>query len=407
MAGALSSLRVLDLTRVLAGPWAAQVLGDLGAEVVKIERPGSGDETRAWGPPYLRDADGNDTTESAYYLSANRNKRSVTVDFTTEKGQEIVRRLAATSDVLLENFKAGGLAQYGLGYDALRQINPALIYCSITGFGQTGPYSGRAGYDFLIQAMGGLMSITGRADGTPGGGPQKVGVALTDVLTGLYAVISILAALNSRHETGTGQHIDMALLDVQITSLANQNMNYLTTGKPPARLGNAHPNIVPYQDFPSADGGIIIAVGNDRQFAALSRELGHPQWAEDCRFATNADRVANRDLLIGLMSEVTRTATTRQWTEALERAGVPCGPINDLRDVFDDPHVKARGLEISLSHPLCGLLPLVASPIRLSDTPVAYTLPPPLLGEHTRALLASRLGMSEAEIDALAAEAVI
>jgi crotonobetainyl-CoA:carnitine CoA-transferase CaiB-like acyl-CoA transferase len=407
MAGALSNLRVLDLTRVLAGPWAGQVLGDLGAEVIKIERPGLGDETRAWGPPYLRDADGGETSESAYYLSANRNKRSVTVDITKPRGQEIVRRLAEISDVMLENFKVGGLAQYGLDHESLRAVNPRLIYCSITGFGQTGPYAARAGYDFLIQGMGGLMSITGRADGAPGAGPQKVGVALTDILTGLYSVISILAALNSRQQTGTGQHIDMALLDVQVTSLANQNMNYLMTGRPPERLGNAHPNIVPYQDFPSKDGAIIIAVGNDRQFAALCRELGRPQWAEECRFSTNARRVANRGALIGLMSRATQTATTREWTERLERAGVPCGPVNDLKSVFNDAQVRARGLEIALPHALSGQLPLVASPIRLSDTPVEYRLAPPLLGEHTRALLESHLGMSEDEIDRLAAEEVI
>lgn len=382
-------------------------MGDMGAEVIKIERPGLGDETRAWGPPYLRGADGNETTESAYYLSANRNKRSVTIDIAKPKGQEIVRRLAESSDVILENFKVGGLKRYGLDYESLRAINPRLIYCSITGFGQTGPFASRAGYDFLIQGMGGLMSVTGREDGTPGAGPQKVGVALTDILTGLYSVIAILAALNSRRDTGTGQHVDMALLDVQVTSLANQNMNYLTTGEPPTRLGNAHPNIVPYQDFPSKDGGVILAVGNDRQFAALCGVLGKPAWANDIRFATNAARVANRHALIELMSEVTKMATTREWVVMFEKAGVPCGPINSLKDVFEDPHVIARSLQISLPHPLAGTIPLVASPIRLSDTPVEYTLPPPLLGEHTRWLLSSALGMSDAEIDTLAADGVI
>ena len=407
MSGALCKLRVLDLTRVLAGPWATQVLGDLGAQVIKIERPGIGDETRAWGPPYLRDAEGNETDQSAYYLSANRNKRSITIDITKPKGQAIIRRLAETSDVIIENYKVGGLKRYGLDYDSLRADNRGLIYCSITGFGQTGPYSHRAGYDFLIQGMGGLMSVTGREDGTPGAGPQKVGVALTDVLTGLYSVISILAALNSRNDTGNGQHIDMALMDVQVTSLANQNMNYLTTGELPKRLGNAHPNIVPYQDFPCKDGSVILTVGNDRQFAALCEVLGNPDWARDPRFANNAARVSNRDALIELMSAVTVTATTQEWVTAFEKSGVPCGPINSLKDVFEDPQVIARALEIGLPHPLAGTVPLVASPIRLSDTPVEYTLPPPLLGEHTRWLLSSALGMSEEEIDALAAEAVI
>jgi crotonobetainyl-CoA:carnitine CoA-transferase CaiB-like acyl-CoA transferase len=401
MPGALSGLRVLDLSRVLAGPWAAQVFGDLGADVIKIERPGTGDETRAWGPPYLKDQAGNDTTEAAYFLSANRNKQSVCVDFTRPEGQQIIRQLAVKCDILLENFKVDGLKQYALDYESLKQINPRLIYCSITGFGQSGPYAPRAGYDFLIQGMGGLMSITGHKDGEPGAGPQKVGVALTDVLTGLYSVISVLAALNHRHLTNEGQHVDLALLDVQVTSLANQNMNFLTSEKPPVRMGNAHPNIVPYQDFPTADGAMIIAVGNDGQFAALCKVLGHPKWATDERFTTNTLRVKNRETIIGLLSGVTATRPTADWVKACEGVGVPCGPINDLKAVFDDPHIKARKLRFEMPHPTAGTMPMVGSPIRMSATPVEYRSPPPLLGEHTLAVLEEILGLSRDEIGAL------
>lgn len=407
MAGALSGLRVLDLSRVLAGPWAAQVFGDLGADVIKIERPGTGDETRGWGPPYLKDEAGNDTTEAAYFLSANRNKKSVCVDFTQPEGQQIICELAAKCDILLENFKLDGLKQYGLDYASLKQINPRLIYCSITGFGQSGPYAPRAGYDFLIQGMGGLMSVTGRKDGEPGAGPQKVGVALTDVLTGLYSVISVLAALNHRHLTGEGQHVDLALLDVQVTSLANQNMNYLTSGVPPVRMGNAHPNIVPYQDFPTADGAMIIAVGNDGQFAALCKVLGHPEWAKDERFVTNTLRVQHRDTIIGLLSSETATRLTSDWVKACEGVGVPCGPINDLKAVFDDPHVQARKLKIEMPHPTAGTMPLVGSPIRMSATPVEYRLPPPLLGQHTLAVLEEVLGLSRDEIATLADRKIV
>lgn len=407
MPGALSGLRVLDLSRVLAGPWAAQVFGDLGADVIKIERPGTGDETRGWGPPYLKDEAGNDTTEAAYFLSANRNKKSVCVDFTQPEGQRIIRELAAKCDILLENFKLDGLKQYGLDYLSLRQVNPRLIYCSITGFGQSGPYAPRAGYDFLIQGMGGLMSITGRKDGEPGAGPQKVGVALTDVLTGLYSVISVLAALNHRHLTGEGQHVDLALLDVQVTSLANQNMNFLTSGNPPVRMGNAHPNIVPYQDFPTADGAMIIAVGNDGQFAALCKVLGHPEWAKDERFATNTLRVKHRETIIGLLSGVTATHRTTDWVKACEGVGVPCGPINDLKAVFDDPHIQARKLRIEMPHPTAGTMPLVGSPIRMSATPVEYRLPPPLLGQHTLSVLEEVLGLGRDEIAALAERKVV
>ena len=407
MAGALDGLKVLDLSRVLAGPWASQVLGDLGADIIKVERPDGGDETRPWGPPWLKDGEGRDTSEAAYYLSANRNKRSVTIDMSRPEGQKLVRALAAKSDVLIENFKVGGLRKYGLDYENLKAINPRLIYCSITGFGQTGPYAARAGYDFLIQGMGGLMSITGAKDGTPGAGPQKVGVALTDILTGLYSVIGVLAALDHRHRTGEGQNIDMALLDVQVSSLANQTMNFLTSGKAPVRMGNAHPNIVPYQDFPTADGGVIIATGNDRQFAAVASAMGHPEWAKDERFATNKARVANRDVLIPLMNEASRTRTTKEWIETFEAMHVPCGPINTIADVFADPQVIARGMKVEMLHPLAGTVPLVASPVRLSETPVGYRLPPPLLGQHTAEVLAGELGLDAEEIDRLKAEKVI
>ncbi|MAH00420.1 MAG: CoA transferase [Pseudomonadales bacterium] len=388
---ALSGLRVLDLSRVLAGPWAGQMLADLGADVVKVERPGAGDDTRAWGPPYLRDADGRDTSEAAYFLSANRNKRSITIDFTQPEGQQRVRELVQRADVLIENFKVGGLAAYGLDYQSLQALNPRLIYCSVTGFGQQGPYAKRAGYDFMIQAMGGLMSITGKADGEDGAGPVKVGVALTDILTGLYASNAILAALAERERSGQGQYIDLALLDVQIACLGNQALNYLTTGVPPRRLGNAHPNIVPYQDFPTADGDIILTVGNDGQFRKFCEVAGHPEWATDPRFVSNAARVANRAELIPLIRQVTVFRTTAEWIAALEQAGVPCGPINDLAQVFADPQVQARGTRIRMAHPLAGEVDLVANPIRLSRTPVDYRRPPPLLGEHNSEVFADWL----------------
>jgi crotonobetainyl-CoA:carnitine CoA-transferase CaiB-like acyl-CoA transferase len=396
--GALSHVRVLDLSRVLAGPWAGQILADLGADVIKVERPGKGDDTRAWGPPFLKDTEGSNTGEAAYYLSANRNKQSVTIDFTRPQGQQLVRDLVAQSDVLIENFKVGGLAAYGLDYAALKAINPRLIYCSITGFGQTGPYAARAGYDFMIQGLGGLMSLTGRSEVEDGAGPVKVGVALTDILTGLYSTVAVLAALAHRDLHGVGQHIDMALLDVQVACLGNQAMNYLTTGVAPQRLGNAHPNIVPYQDFPTADGDFILTVGNDNQFRRFAAVAGQPHWADDPRFATNASRVANRALLIPLIRQATVFKTTAEWVEVLEQAGVPCGPINDLAQVFADPQVLARELAISLPHALAGSVPQVASPLRLSETPVEYRRAPPLLGEHTEEVLARLLGMSTAEV---------
>jgi crotonobetainyl-CoA:carnitine CoA-transferase CaiB-like acyl-CoA transferase len=407
MSGALSHIRVLDLSRVLAGPWAGQVLADLGAEVIKIERPGCGDDTRAWGPPFLKDAQGRDTSEAAYYLSANRNKQSVTVDFTQAEGQRLIRELAAQCDVVLENFKVGGLAAYGLDYEALKTVNPRLIYCSITGFGQDGPYAKRAGYDFMIQGLGGLMSLTGRPEGEDGAGPMKVGVALTDILTGLYASVGVLAALNYREQSGIGQHVDLALLDVQVACLANQAMNFLTSGVAPRRLGNSHPNIVPYQDFPAADGDFVLAVGNDSQFRKFCEVAGQREWADDSRFISNTARVANRELLVPLIRQVTVFKTTAQWITALEQAGVPCGPINNLAQVFADPHVQARGLRFDLPNSLGGSTPQVASPLRLSATPVEYRNAPPLLGEHTETVLQRLLQLTPEQIDALRAAAVL
>ena len=407
MPGALSHLRVLDLSRVLAGPWAGQILADLGAEVIKVERPGVGDDTRHWGPPFASNAAGESTGEAAYYLSANRNKQSLTVDFTQAEGQRIVRELAAKADILIENFKVGGLAAYGLDYAALKDLNPKLIYCSITGFGQDGPYAKRAGYDFMIQGLGGLMSLTGRAEGEEGAGPVKVGVALTDILTGLYSTAAILAALASREQTGAGQHIDMALLDVQVACLANQAMNYLTTGTAPKRLGNAHPNIVPYQDFPTADGDFILTVGNDSQFRKFCEVAGLTALADDPRFSSNKARVAHRGELIPLIRQATVFKTTAEWIDALERAGVPCGPINDLAQVFADPQVQARGLRFELPHALAGSVPQVASPIRLSATPIQHRNAPPLLGEHTEQVLQQWLGMSAEQIAGLRAAGVL
>ena len=405
--GALQHVKVLDLSRVLAGPWAAQTLGDLGAEVIKVERPVVGDDTRAWGPPFVTDAQQQPTGESAYYMCTNRNKQSVTVDFTRPEGQQLVCQLAQQCDVLIENFKTGGLAQYGLDYDSLHALNPRLVYCSVTGFGQNGPYAQRAGYDFLIQGMGGLMSVTGQADGTPGEGPMKVGVALTDILTGLYASTAILAALQAREHTGRGQHIDLALLDVGVACLANQSMNYLYGRQVPERMGNAHPNTVPYQDFPTQDGHMILAVGNDAQFARFCQAIGEPEWAQDARFARNAERLAHRDDLIARIRAVTVTRSTRDWIALLEQHAVPCGPINTVRDVFADPQVRARGMEIRMPHPQAGDVPLVASPIRLSDTPVTYRHAPPQLGQHTDAVLGRILGLSAETLQIYRAQGVL
>jgi len=404
--GALAGLKVLDLSRVLAGPWASQLLGDLGAAVIKVEKPGNGDDTRGWGPPWLADGDGRPTTDAAYFLCTNRNKRSLAADITRAEGQAIVRELAAQSDVVLENFKVGGLKAYGLDYASLSTLNPRLVYCSITGFGQDGPYAARAGYDFLIQGMGGQMSVTGRAEGEEGAGPQKVGVALTDILTGLYATIAIQAALAHREKTGQGQHIDLALLDVQVACLANQAMNYLVSGHAPERMGNGHPNIVPYQDFPTADGDMIVAIGNDGQFARFCDIAGHAEWASDARFATNAARVRHRTALIPLLRQATVMKTTAAWIALLENAAVPCGPINDLAGVFADPQVVHRGLRVDLPHAAGGNAPQVANPIRFSATPIAYRLAPPLLGQDTDAVL-RELGRSADDIAALRRAGVI
>lgn len=406
MSGSLSGLRVLDLSRVLAGPWSAQILGDLGAEVIKVERPGSGDDTRNWGPPYLTGADGSSEL-SAYFLSANRNKQSLAIDIATDKGQELVRKLVSESDIVLENFKVGGLKRYGLDYDSLKAMNPGLIYCSITGFGQDGPYASRPGYDFLIQAMGGLMSITGQPDGAPGAGPVKVGVAMTDIMTGLYATIGILAALNHRERTGMGQHVETSLLDVQVASLANQAMNFLTSGTIPQRMGNAHPNIVPYEAFPTADGDMVLTVGNDEQFARLCDVLGHPEWAGDERFKTNRARVANRKELVPRIRQATVMRSTDDWVDALEKARVPCGPVNTIDRVFSDPQVLARGIQRQLNHPVLGAVPTVGNPLRFTLTPVDYRSAPPLLGEHSGQILGTVLGLSAEQIGSLVSEGIL
>ncbi|MES2130394.1 MAG: CaiB/BaiF CoA-transferase family protein [Pseudomonadota bacterium] len=404
---ALGHIRVLDLSRVLAGPWCSQNLADLGADVIKIERPEAGDDTRAWGPPYAKDAEGRDTTEAAYYLSANRGKRSVTVDIASADGQALLHELAKQCDVVLENFKVGHLKRYGLDYDTLKAIKPDLVYCSVTGFGQDGPYAHRPGYDFLIQGMGGLMSITGERDDLPGGGPQKAGVAITDLMTGMYATVAVLAALTHRDRTGEGQHIDMALLDVQVAMLANMGSNYLNSGKAPKRWGNAHANIVPYQTFACADGYMIVATGNDGQYQKFVEVGERADLGADPRFATNPLRVQNRDILVPLLAEMCRTKTRDQWIDQLEAAGVPCGPINDLHDVFENPQVKARGVAIDMPHPTAGSVKLVRSPMKLSATPTAPERAPPLLGQHTDEVLRELLGHSDEQIAALKAKGVV
>lgn len=407
MSGALSRIRVLDLTRVLAGPWAAQTLADMGAEVIKIERPGCGDDTRGWGPPYLKGEDGRDTKEAAYYLAANRGKQSVTVDISKPEGQQIIRQLAAASDVFLENYKVGDMARYGLSYDDLKKINPRLIYCSITGFGQDGPMAHLPGYDFIIQGIGGLMSITGERDDLPGGGPQKVGVAVADLMTGLYATIAILGALAHRNENGEGQAIDMALLDVQVATMANMNMNYLTSRKVPHRQGNAHANIVPYQVFYAADGELIIAAGNDGQFNKLCDVMGCPEYSIDERFSTNANRVRNREVLVPLLQLILAKRTVAEWITLIEPQGIPCGPINNIAQVFEHPQVRHRGMQISLPHPSAGSAPLVANPIKYSATPIRYEKAPPTLGQHTDQVLASLGKFSATDIAALRNKGVI
>ncbi|HVL75733.1 MAG TPA: CaiB/BaiF CoA-transferase family protein [Noviherbaspirillum sp.] len=403
---ALGHIRILDLTRVLAGPWCAQNLADLGADVIKIERPGAGDDTRHWGPPYLKDSEGRDTSEAAYYLAANRGKRSVTLDIATPEGQDIVRRLAREADVVLENYKVGQLKKYGLDYESLKREKPDLVYCSITGFGQDGPYAQRAGYDFIIQGMGGFMSITGERDDLPGGGPQKAGIAISDLMTGMYATIAVLAALAHRDRTGEGQYIDMALLDVQVAMLANMATNYLASGNAPRRWGNAHPNIVPYQTFATSDGHIIVAVGNDGQYRRFVEAGGRPELAVDERFATNPMRVRHRETLVPILAEMVQARTKQEWIDALEAAGVPCGPINTLDEVFENPQVVARGMRIELDHPSAGKVPLVRSPMKMSATPTTHEGAPPLLGQHTEEVLCEVLGMSADEVKGLRARGV-
>jgi crotonobetainyl-CoA:carnitine CoA-transferase CaiB-like acyl-CoA transferase len=407
MAGPLTGIRVLDLSRVLAGPWAGQNLADLGAEVIKIERPKVGDDSRAFGPPWVKDAQGRDTKDSAYFTSANRGKKSVTVNLQQAEGQALVRELAAKSDVLLENYKFGDLARYGLGYEDLQKINPRLIYCSVTGFGQTGPYKERPGYDFMIQGMGGMMSVTGEPDGAPGGGPQRAGVPIADIITGMYASIAICAALAHRAQSGAGQHLDLALLDSQIALLAYQNTNYFATGKPPRRIGNLHPNIVPYQPFRASDGEVILACGNDNLYRKFCEAAGCPELAADARFASNGKRVENRDELAKILGGIFAQRTKKEWVELLDAAGVPNGPINDIAQVFAEPQVKARGVRIEVEHPVAGKLPMVASPMRFSGTPLEHKTPPPLLGEHTEEVLRELLGKDAGELARLRASGAI
>ena len=414
--GALDHLKVLDLSRVLAGPYCAQMLADLGADVIKVERPGDGDDTRKWGPPFMPDADGNPTPHATYFHCTNRNKRAITVDIAKPEGQAIIKQMAAQSDIVVENFKVGGLAHYGLDYASLSALNPRLIYCSVTGFGQTGPYAPRAGYDLMIQAMSGMMSITGNADGVPGGGPMRVGVAITDLCTGMFACSAILAALEVRHRTGKGQHIDMALLDVGMALLANQAIGYLNTGAVPQRQGNTHPSLAPYQDFNTQDGKMLLAIGNNGQFSRFAQAAGQPQWATDPRFATTAARNLNRAELIPAMDAVTRTQTTAYWIKLLEDKAVPCGPINTLSESFDDAQVKARGLEIKqeFSNVLheeyainkVATVKTIASPLRLADTPPVLRRAPPALGEHTDEVLAE-LGFDAARIAGLRESGVV
>ncbi|HXX84470.1 MAG TPA: CaiB/BaiF CoA-transferase family protein [Casimicrobiaceae bacterium] len=407
MPGALSHLVVIDLSRVLAGPWCTQLLADLGAEVIKIEKPGTGDDTRSWGPPFLKDKADRVTAEAAYYLACNRGKKSVAVDFTQPEGQTVVRDLARRADVVIENFKVGGLAKYGLDYPSLSAINPRLVYCSITGFGQTGPYAERAGYDFIIQGMSGFMSVTGERDDLPGGGPQKAGIAISDLMTGMYACSAILAAVAHRDAGGSGQYIELSLLDSAVAMMAVMNMNYLVAGVTPGRAGNAHQNIVPYQVFACADGHMILAVGNDAQFARFCEAAGRPEWVRDPRYSTNAERVTRRAELVPLIATVMRARTQREWLAALEAVGVPCGPINRLDQVFADSQVASRGMRLDLPHPLSGTVPQVGNPLHFSATPVAYARAPPLLGEHTAAVLRERLGLPDEAIEDLAARGLI
>ncbi len=403
--GPLHGLRILDLSRILAGPTCTQMLGDLGADVIKVERPGAGDDTRKWGPPYLKGTDGNDTTESAYYLSANRNKRSLTVNISLPEGQNLIRKLAAKSDVLVENYKVGGMKKYGLDYENLKSDFPDLIYCSITGFGQTGPKSHRPGYDFMIQAMGGIMSVTGEPDGSP----MKVGVGIADVMCGMYAAISILAAIRHREQGGKGQHIDLALLDSQAAWLINSGLNYLTSRQDQHRMGNAHPNVVPYQVYQTSDSFFVLAIGNDTQFRKFCEFAEAPEMADDLRFKTNADRVRNRDVLAELINDLTKRNTKKYWLQELEKLQVPCGPVNTIKEVFDDPQIQHREMEITMPHHISGngQVSLIGSPIKMTETPVSYRNAPPTLGQHTDVILEELLGISETERIDLAEKGVI
>ena len=406
MPGPLNGVRVLDLSRILAGPWCTQVLADLGAEVVKVERPGAGDDTRAWGPPFLRRPDGTDTSDSAYFASTNRGKKSITIDIASAEGQRLARALASASDVLVENYKFGDMTRYGLDYATMAAASPRLVYCSITGFGQTGPYRARAGYDFMIQAMGGLMSITGERDDLPGGGPQKCGVPIADLMTGMYATVAIVAALRERDASGLGQHIDMSLLDTQVSWLMNHNLNYLVSGKVPVRWGNAHPNLTPYQSFPTRDGNLILAIGNDSQFRKFCAAAGLAI-AQEPRFADNRARLANRSALVAIIAEAMKGRTTQEWMTLLEAETVPCGPINTIDQVFADPQVLERGLRFDLPHPQAGSVPQVANPIRFSRSPIEYRAAPPLLGQHTQDVLGEILGMTPEEVASLRDRGVV
>jgi crotonobetainyl-CoA:carnitine CoA-transferase CaiB-like acyl-CoA transferase len=404
--GPLSHIKVLDLSRVLAGPWAGQLLADLGAEVIKVERPGAGDDTRGWGPPFLKNKDGSESHESGYYLAVNRNKRSLTISMEKPEGQEIIRKLAASSDIVLENFKVGTLPRYGLGYDDLKKINPRLIYCSITGFGQDGPIAQNAAYDFLIQGMGGLMSITGEADGRPGAGPQKVGIPIIDLMSGMYGTVAVLAALANREVTGKGDYIDLAMLDIQTAVLSNQAMNYLLSGQVPKRQGNRHPNIMPQDVFKCADGQVVLAVGNDGQYAKMCQALNRPELATDPHYIKNADRVRNKDVLLPLIEEIFKQWTRADLVAAMDAVGVPCGPINSIDEVFEIPQVKHRGMRMDLPHPTSGTVPSVANPMKFREAPIEYRNAPPLLGADSDAIL-RELGLDDAEIAKLREQGVV
>ena len=403
MAGPLSHIRVLDLSRVLAGPWAGQNMADLGAEVIKVERPGKGDDSRAFGPPWFKDEQGKDTSEAAYYMAANRGKKSITVNLSNAQGQELVRELAKQCDVLIENYKVGDLARYGLGYEDIKKVNPKIIYCSVTGFGQTGPYAERPGYDFMVQGMSGIMSVTGEPDSVPGGGPMRVGIPIIDILTGMYASIAVCAALAHRAETGVGQHLDLALLDTSMAFLSIQGMTYLTTGEPPGRIGNTHPTIVPYQVFPTSDGNVILACGNDNLFTKFCAAAGCPELSSDERFNKNALRVQNRKVLEPMLKAVFAKKNTKEWVAILEAAGVPNGPINTIAQAFEEEQTIARGTRFELPHPKGGMAPLIASPMKFSATPLKHEVPPPTLGQHSDEILSGLLGYGKEKIAELKA----